>query len=72
MKYGGVTNTNLSKSGKAMLIYSILLDNRNNLKFLGKSEQNVDLVETAITEFKKHNITLENLKNVIDNEEDRY
>lgn len=69
---GGVIDTNLSKSGKAMLIYSILLDNRNNLKFLGKSEQNVDLVETAITEFKKHNVTLENLKNIIENEQDRY
>lgn len=55
-----------------MLIYSILLDNKNNLKFLGKSEQNVELLDTAITEFKKHNITLENLKNVTDNEEDRY
>jgi len=69
---GGVTDINLSKSGKAMIIYNILLDNKNRLRFIGKSEQNVDLVETAITEFKKHNITLENLKNVIDNEEDRY
>ena len=58
---GGVTDINLSKAGKAMLIYSILLDNKNNLKFLGKSEQNVDLVETALTEFKKHNISLREL-----------
>ena len=69
---GGVTNTNLSKTGKAMLIYSILLDNRNNLKFLGKSEQNIEVIETALTEFKKHNVTLENLKNVTQKCEDRY
>lgn len=69
---GGVINTNLSKSGKAMLIYDILLEQKNNLKFLGKSEQNVDLVCTALTELKKHSVTLENLKNVVNEEEDRY
>ena len=69
---GGATDSVLSKSGKAMLIYSILLNNKNKLKFLGKSEQNIEVVETAITEFKKHNVTLENLKNVMNNEEDRY
>ena len=69
---GGSTNKKLSNSSKSMLIYSILLENKKNLKFLGKSEQNIDVVDTALTEFKKHNVTVENLKNVIENEEDRY
>ena len=69
---GKSINTNLTKSGKAMLIYSILQDNKNNLKFLGKNEQNVELLDTALTEFKKHNVTLENLKEVTENEEDKY
>ena len=55
-----------------MIIYSILQDSKTNLKFLGKSEQNVELIDTALTEFKKHNVTLENIQNLIEIEEDRY
>ena len=55
-----------------MIIYSILQDTKANLKFLGKSEQNVELIDTALTEFKKHNVTLENIQNLIEVEEDRY
>ena len=69
---GKTANKNLSKTGKAMLIYSILLDNKDSLKFLGKTEQNIDLVSNALTEFKKHNVSLENLKEVINSEQDRY
>ncbi|MCI8362486.1 MAG: helicase-exonuclease AddAB subunit AddB [Clostridia bacterium] len=69
---GKTINTNLSKSGKAMLIYSILVENKKNLKFLGKAEQNIDLIDTALTEFKKHSITVKNLKEVTNNEEDKY
>ncbi len=72
MKFGGVTDKKLSKSAKAMIIYSILQDSKTNLKFLGKSEQNVELIDTALTEFKKHNVTLENIQNLIEIEEDRY
>ena len=50
---GGLNKTNLSKCGKAMLIYSILSNNKKNLKFLGKSDENIDLSMRAITEFKK-------------------
>ena len=59
---GRKTETNLSKCGKAMLIYSILNNNKKNLKFLGKTDENVDMAETAITEFKKHGISVEQLK----------
>lgn len=69
---GKTINTSLSKSGKAMLIYSILLNNKSKLKFLGKSEQNVELIDTALTEFKKHSVTLDNLKELVENEEDKY
>ena len=67
---GGSTQTNLSKCGKAMLIYSILNNNKKELKFLGKTDENVDMAGTAITEFKKHGITVEQLKQEINNKQD--
>lgn len=69
---GGKNETNLSKCGKAMLIYSILSNNKNKLKFLGKTDENVDMLDTAITEFKKHGISVEQLKQEIENQEDIY
>ena len=69
---GGSTVTNLSKCGKAMLIYSILNQNKQNLKFLGKTDENVDMAETAITEFKKHGIKPEQLKEQIEKQDDIY
>ena len=62
----------ISKCGKAMLIYSILSNNKNELKFLGKTDENVDMLDTAITEFKKHGISVEQLKQEIENQEDIY
>ena len=61
---GGSNKTVLSNCGKSMLIYSILSNKKNNLKFLGKSDSNIDMVMTQITELKKHGVTLENLKNL--------
>lgn len=69
---GGKTKTSLSECGKAMLISSILTKRKKDLKFLGKTEENVKLLENQITEFKKHNITIENLNELIENEEDKY
>ena len=69
---GGKTETNLSKCGKAMLIYSILNNHKKELKFLGKTDENVDMAETAITEFKKHGISVEQLKQEMDKQEDIY
>lgn len=68
----GNSKKSLSKCGKAMLIYSILNKYKNKFKFLGKSDENVDLAMTAITEFKKHGVTVENLNNEINNIEDEY
>ena len=69
---GGKTETNLSKCGKAMLIYSILNNNKKELKFLGKTDENVEMLDTAITEFKKHGISIEQLSEEIDKQDDIY
>ena len=69
---GGATKTALSSCGKAMLIYNILLNEKSNLNFLGKSDENIDLISTQITEFKKHGVSIENLDEIIDNADDKY
>lgn len=69
---GGKTETNLSKCGKAMLIYSILNNQKKELKFLGKTDENVDMLDTAITELKKHGISLEQLSEEINKQDDIY
>lgn len=69
---GGKNQIHLSKQGKAMLIYSILNKHKKELKFLGKSDENIELSMNAITEFKKHGITVENLREEIQKTEDTY
>lgn len=69
---GGNSKSTLSKCGKAMLIYSILDNNKNNFKFLGKSDENIETAMQSITEMKKHGISLEKLKNETENLEDKY
>ena len=59
---GGSSKTILSECGKAMLVYSILSKKKNNLKFLGKSDNNIDMIMTQITELKKHGVTAQNLE----------
>lgn len=54
----------LSKVGKSMLIYDLLKTYKKELNFLGKSEKNIAMVDNMFTEFKKHNISVEMLKNV--------
>ena len=39
---------------------------------MGKSDQNIDLSIQAITEFKKHGITVDDLKQNIENIENKY
>ena len=69
---GGNTKTQLTKCGKSMLIYSILNENKSNLKFLSKSDENIDLSMTAITEFKKHGVLPQDLKQEIEKTDDQY
>lgn len=69
---GGITKKSLQPSGKSMLIYQILTEQKNDLKFIGKSMENVELVSTQITEFKKHGINENSLKDIIENTQDKY
>lgn len=69
---GGAKKTSLSKSGKAMLIYDILSKCKDNLNFLGKNAENVDIIGNSITEFKKHRIDIENLKKEANTTTDMY
>ena len=69
---GGEIKQSLSKCGKAMLVYSILNKYKKELEFLGKSDDNIDLVIRTITEFKKHGITINNLKDEMEKTQDAY
>ena len=69
---GGSNKTNLSNCGKAMLVYSLLSDKKNNLKFLGKNSNNIDMCLTQITELKKHGVTVDTLQNLKENISDKY
>lgn len=69
---GKMPQNNLTESGRAMLIYSILSKNKKKLKFLAKSDENIDLCMNAITEFKKHGIKIQDLEEEIDKTKDTY
>ena len=69
---GGTTTVDLSKCGKSMLIYSILSNCKKELKFLGKTDENVEVMQNAITELKKHGIRIETIKQEIENQKDIY
>lgn len=62
---GGLRDILISKSGRAMIIYSILEKEKKNLKFLGSSNDNIELVLKEITELKKHNINPEKIDDEI-------
>ncbi len=66
---GGITKTNLTKSGRTMLIEYILEKNKKDFNFLGKAEDK-DLVLRTITELKKHNINNKILQEQIDETKD--
>lgn len=69
---GGVKKKTLTKSGKAMIIYHILNQYKKQLKFLSKSNENIDISISAITELKKHGINTQDLKEEINKCEDKY
>lgn len=45
---------------------------KNKFNFIGKSNENVELISTQITEFKKHGISVKNLQNITENTKDMY
>lgn len=69
---GGTAKVELSSSGKAMLIYNILATKKSKLKFLGKSEENIDLIIEQITEFKKHGVSVDDLNKIKEETDDDY
>ena len=67
---GGITRKPMDTSGKTMLIHSILQKNIDEFKvFRGAAKQKgfIDNVASAITEFKKYKISLEDLNKVKEN-----
>ena len=72
IKESGNKLKNIEGFGKTMLIYDILDNLKQDLKFLGKNLRNVEQVERSITEFKKHNITSKRLSDVANKVEDKY
>ena len=69
---GGASQTILTECGNMILIYDILESKKNEIKFLGKSEKNLDVVQRMFTELKKHNVKLEDLENAINSIDDMY
>ena len=69
---GGNIHSQLSKCGKAMLIYSILQNEKKSFNLLNKSDENIDVALRSISEFKKNEITVQDLKNELDNINDKY
>lgn len=64
---GGANNNIITDSGKAMLIHSILEQEKNNLKFLANSKENIDIVLKEITEMKKHNVNTKKIDEKLEN-----
>lgn len=69
---GGLTKTNLTSCGKSAIIYDILDRSKRELKLLGKSEKNSEIVSRLLTELKTHSISIENLQQAIETEDDLY
>ena len=62
----------IDKAGKAIIIYETIEKNKKKLRFLGNSLDNVDTIITQITEFKKHNISVEMLAEQVEKTQDQY
>ena len=62
----------IDKAGKAIIIYETIEKNKKKLRFLGNSLDNVDTIITQITEFKKHNISVEMLEKQVEKTQDQY
>ena len=68
----GIKDDRMTKCGKAMLISHILTTQKKELKYLSKSEENIDLAISSITELKKHGVTVKKLKEQIEKTENIY
>ena len=71
-KVGKTIRVPLSASGKAILMDRILTEQKKSLHFLGKSDENIELIEKQLTEFKKHGISIEVIQKVLEKVEEPY
>lgn len=69
---GNEAKENITNCGKAMLLSYIIEKQKNNLKFLGKTDKNLDLSLRMITELKKNNIDNKVLTKSKEEIEDKY
>ena len=69
---GGKTKKHLTKSGRVMLLDEILFSQKNDFTFLGKTDENIDMIATQITELKKHHVSTEALREIAQNTPDVY
>ncbi|MCI9413513.1 MAG: helicase-exonuclease AddAB subunit AddB [Clostridia bacterium] len=69
---GGKTKKHLTKSGRVMLLDEILLSQKNDFTFLGKTDENIEMIGTQITELKKHQVSVDTLKEITKNTQDVY
>ena len=67
---GGIYENLITKSARAMLMYNIMQENKEKFTFLNKSDENIDLALKTITEFKKHNVGIEDIEKNISEVED--
>ena len=67
---GGIYENLITKSARAMIMYSIMQENKEKFTFLNKSDENIDLALKTITEFKKHNVGIEDIEKNINEVED--
>lgn len=69
---GGKTKKHLTKSGRVMLLDEILLSQKNDFTFLGKTDENIDMIATQITELKKHQVSVDTLREITQSTQDVY
>ncbi len=62
----------IGKSGKSEIIFDAIVNNQKELKFLGKTQENVDTILTQLTELKKHNISIDLLEKQKEKTTDEY
>ena len=72
LEVGGVLNNSITNTGKAILLTNIIENQKENLKFLGKTDKNLELTLRLITELKKNNITEELLEKNVSGVNDNY
>jgi len=62
----------LSNIGKSIIIYDVIDSLKKNMNFLSNSDKNLDLATRMITEFKKHNVKLEDFEFVKEKTDEKY